>query len=70
MRRRGVWLAGAVLLMLGGIVAAGIRTDDTARVPLPEREPVFAESDAPFPSDSASDVVSFADHVVLVTAID
>ncbi|HEX8001588.1 MAG TPA: hypothetical protein VF519_02720 [Mycobacteriales bacterium] len=69
MRRRGVWLAAAVLLLLGGIVGAGIRTDETALVPLPKLEPVFAESDAPFPSDSASDVISFADHVVLVTAV-
>jgi len=68
MRRRGVWLAVAVLHILGGIVGAAIRTYETRLAPLPEREPVFAESDAPFPSDSASDVVSFADHVVLVTA--
>ena len=69
MRRRGAWLAVAVLLLLGGIVGASIRTHETTLAPLPEREPVFAESDAPFPSDSASDVVSFADHVVLVTAV-
>lgn len=69
MRRRSFWLAVAVLLLLGGIVGAGIRTDETTLAPLPEREPVIADSDAPFPSDSASDVVSFADHVVLVTAV-
>jgi hypothetical protein len=30
---------------------------------------MFAEIEAPFPSETASDVVSFADHVVLVTAV-
>lgn len=69
MRRQGVWLVVAVLLLLGGIVGAGIRTHETTVAPVPEREPVCAESDAPFPSDTASDVVSFADHVVLVTAV-
>ncbi|HVF19490.1 MAG TPA: hypothetical protein VNA14_04520 [Mycobacteriales bacterium] len=69
MRRRGIWLAVAVLLLLGGVVGAAIRRHGTPPSSVPDREPVFAESDAPFPSDSASDVVSFADHVVLVTAV-
>lgn len=67
-RRWGVRFAVAVLLLLAGMTPAALRSRETHVSP-PEPEPVFAESDAPFPSDTASDVVSFADHVVLVTVV-
>jgi hypothetical protein len=63
-------VAVAVLLLLTGLIGAALRTRDKPLSPLPrESEPVFAEARAPFPSDTASDVVSFADHVLLVTAV-
>ena len=66
-RCRGVWVVLPALVLLGAYAArptvdAG-RPDDAA--PVPE----VADTDAPFPDRTASDVVSYADHVVLVTAV-
>lgn len=65
--RRRRWLLPVllVLLVLGGTTVAVLspRPPDTVTNPLP------ANTDAPFPSDTTSDVVSYADHVALVTAI-
>ncbi|HEU0130280.1 MAG TPA: hypothetical protein VFQ85_04725 [Mycobacteriales bacterium] len=67
-RHRLVWLAVGLLVLLGAATGMAFRTRE--KRPSPRvREPVFAESDAPFPSDTAADVVSFADHVALVTAV-
>lgn len=64
--RRRRWLLAVllVLLVLGGTTVAILspRPRDTATPAVP------ADTDAPFPSDTASDVVSYADHVALVTA--
>lgn len=66
--QRRHWFLGVVLalLILGGTTVAVLmpRTPtDTATQPVP------VDTDAPFPSETASDVVSYADHVALVTAI-
>lgn len=65
-RRRAVWLAVLALLFLAGVVRTSVGTTQPR-----SSEPVrtFPETDAPFPSDTASDVVSYADHVALVTAV-
>lgn len=64
-RRRWLLLVLLVLLVLGGttVVVLSPKPTDTVTDPLP------ADTDAPFPSNTASDVVSYADHVALVTAI-
>lgn len=65
-RRHSVW-AAVVTLLLGAYAARptvdASRPDDAAPVQQ------VADTDAPFPDRTASDVVSYADHVVLVTAI-
>jgi len=65
-RRRAGWLAILALLLLAGAVRTSVGTTQ----PRPaEPTQTFPEMDAPFPSDTASDVVSYADHVALVTAV-
>jgi hypothetical protein len=66
-RRRAGWLAVLALLLLGLLRTLG--DAPPAQQLLATPEPTFAETDAPFPSDTASDVVSYADHVALVTAV-
>ena len=64
--RRGVW--AVVLALLLGAHATRPSVDagrPHGAAPVPE----VAETDAPFPDRTPSDVVSYADHVVLVTAI-
>lgn len=63
-----------LLLLLCGAVAIAIARRQPApgaapAYPLLTRTATPATTDAPFPSDTASDVVSYADHVVLVTAV-
>ena len=65
-RRRAGWLAILALLLLTGVVWTSVGGTPPRRS---EPEPTFAETDAPFPSDTASDVVSYADYVVVVTAV-
>lgn len=65
-RRPAGWLAIVALLLLAGFSRKAV---DMPRPPRVAPEPTFAETDAPFPSDTASDVVSYADHVALVTAV-
>lgn len=65
-RRRAGWLAVLALLLLAGFTRG---TADTPRLMPAEPEPTFAETDASFPSDTASDVVSYADYVAIVTAV-
>lgn len=65
-RRRAGWLAVLALLFLAGVVRTSVGTPQ----PRPaEPAQTFPETDARFPSDTASDVVSYADHVALVTAV-
>lgn len=66
-RRRAGWLAVlALLLLLGLLRTSGDAPPQQLRA---APEPTFAETDEPFPSDTASDVVSYADHVAIVTAV-
>ena len=59
-------LCGAIAIVIARRhIAPPART--TSVLPTPTTPP--ATTDAPFPSDTASDVVSYADHVALVTAI-
>lgn len=65
-RRRAGGFAILALLLLAGAVRTSVGTTQ----PRPaEPAQTFRELDAPFPSDTAADVVSYADHVVLVTAV-
>lgn len=65
MRRRGRWAGVLLLLVLPG--ASG--TTSATRSPDSRLPPVPPDTDAPFPSETASDIVSYADHVALVTAV-
>lgn len=65
-RRRAGGIAILALLLLAGVVRTSVGTTQP-RLAAPAQ--TFPETDAPFPSDTASDVVSYADHVVLVTAV-
>jgi hypothetical protein len=67
-RRRAGLLAVLVLLLLVGFLRT-LGGAPPAQQLLATPEPTFAETNAPFPSDTASDVVSYADHVALVTAV-
>lgn len=66
--RRWRWLVAALLalLVLSAVTVAVLapRPADTAPTQV-----VPTTTDAPFPSETASDVVSYADHVALVTAV-
>lgn len=71
---RSRWLALAllVLLALGAtVIILTRRPHDTAIRPVPRDSTLVApaDTDKPFPSETASDVVSYADHVALVTAV-
>lgn len=66
-RRRAGWLAVLPLLLLVGLLRTS--GDAPPRQLRATQEPTFAETDAPFPSNTASDVVSYADHVALVPAV-
>lgn len=59
-------VCGAVAIVIARRHAAPPARTSSA-LPTPTTPP--ATTDAPFPSDTASDVVSYADHVALVTAI-
>lgn len=65
-RRRAGGFAILALLLLAGAARTSVSTTQ----PRPaEPAQTFPETDVPFPSDTASDVVSYADHVALVTAV-
>jgi hypothetical protein len=68
-RRRAGWLAILALLLLAGVVRTSVGTTQPRPAEPAEPAQTFPETDAPFPSDTASDVVSYADHVALVTAV-
>lgn len=67
-RRRVGWLAILALLLFVGLMMRTSGDAPPAQL-LASPEPAFAETEVPFPSDTASDVVSYADHVVVVTAV-
>jgi len=66
-RRRAGGFAILALLLLAGAVRTSVGSTTQPRPAEPEQ--TFPETDAAFPSDTASDVVSYADHVALVTAV-
>lgn len=72
-RRASRQLTAALLALLTavGVAVLLLRHDSvtTRLVPRATESPPPTETDAPFPSDTASDVVSYSDHVALVTAI-
>lgn len=68
-RRRAGWLAVLALLLVLGLLRTLGAPPPPQQQLLATPEPTFADTDAPFPSHTASDVVSYADHVALVTAV-
>lgn len=69
--RRFVAAVLLALLAAVGALAVALRQDGPSAqlTPRATESPPPADTDAPFPSDTASDVVSYSDHVALVTAI-
>lgn len=65
-QRRAGLLAVLALLLFAGLTRTAV---DPPPQQLAAPQPTFAETDEPFPSETASDVVSYADHVALVTAV-
>lgn len=60
----------ALLALVGVVVVIALRPDRPSILLAPEAtEPPPTETDAPFPSETASDVVSYSDHVAVVTAV-
>jgi hypothetical protein len=66
-RRRSRWTVIVFLLVLVGLGGATLAMRRPGSLSLPP--PLPTETDAPFPSETASDIVSYADHVALVTAV-
>lgn len=61
----------ALLALVGVVVVSALRPDrpSTLLAPKATEPPPPTDTDAPFPSETASDVVSYSDHVALVTAL-
>lgn len=67
---RRSWVFTAVAVVVALAAPGEIRTAAPAPArPVPARPPTGADVQAEFPYETASDVVSYADHVALVTAV-